>query len=238
MLHLSGCAQQEKRNMSEPKATFAAVGDIMLDNAISRIIDRRGPDFPFLNIASELRDMDLVFGNLETPLTTCQEKVIWDFSKFGWNGKSEPFFLKGPPTAAVGLKNAGFNVVSIANNHILDYGTKGASETMAALRKNGIVPVGFGMNTREAMAPKLIEAKGIRFAFLAGSSAYEATFFSPGAAPVDLWTLKKQVKKAREISDVIVVSLPVRTNRSIGSWSDRDWCQRGLMSSSSHVAKN
>ncbi len=198
-----------KKNMSEPSVTLAAVGDVMLDNEMSRIIERRGPDFPFLNIVSALRDADLVFGNLETPLTTCQERVIWDFSKLGWKGKSKPFFLKGPPMAAVGLKNAGFNVLSIANNHIMDYGTKGASETVAVLRKNGIIPVGFGMNAREAMAPKLLEAKGIRFAFLAGSSAYEATFFSPGAAPVGLWSLKKQVKKARKISDVTIVSLHV-----------------------------
>ena len=55
--------------MSEQQVTFAAVGDIMLDHEVSKIIERRGPDFPFLNVASELKDADIVFGNLETPLT-------------------------------------------------------------------------------------------------------------------------------------------------------------------------
>ena len=109
--------------------------------------------------------------------------------------------------AAIGLKNTGFNVVSIANNHILDYGMKSLSDTLTALHKNDIMPVGFGWNTREATAPKSLEVKGVRFTFFACSFAYEATFFSPGVAPIGLWTLKKQVKKAREISDIIVVSL-------------------------------
>lgn len=193
--------------MSEQQVTFAAVGDIMLDHEVSKIIERRGPDFPFLNVASELKDADIVFGNLETPLTACQKNVIWDFSKYGWNGRAKPIFLKGSPMAAIGLKNTGFNVVSIANNHILDYGIKSLSDTLTVLHKNDIMPVGFGRNTREATAPKLLEAKGVRFAFFACSFAYEATFFSPGVAPIGLRTMKKQVKKAREISDIIVVSL-------------------------------
>ena len=193
--------------MPEQQVTLAAVGDIMLDHEVSKIIERRGPDFPFLNVASELKDVDVVFGNLETPLTTFEEKVIWDFSKYGWDGRAKSIFLKGSPLAAIGLKNAGFKVVSIANNHILDYGIRGLSETVTVLQKNGIMPVGFGRNTREATAPKSLEVKGVRFAFFACSFAYEATFFSPGVAPIGLWTLKKRVKKAREIADITVVSL-------------------------------
>ena len=193
--------------MPDQQVTFAAVGDIMLDHEVSEVIERRGPDFPFLNVASELKNADIVFGNLETPLTASQENVIWDFSKYGWNGTAKPIFLKGSPMAAVGLKNTGFNVVSIANNHILDYGIKSLSDTLTVLHKNDIMPVGFGRNTREATAPKLLEVKGVQFAFFACSFAYEATFFSPGVAPIRLRTLKKQVKKAREISDIIVVSL-------------------------------
>ncbi|MCK4424513.1 CapA family protein [Candidatus Bathyarchaeota archaeon] len=193
--------------MPQQQVTFAAVGDIMFDHEVSKLMKRRGPDFPFLNVADELKDVDVVFGNLETPLTTCQKKVIWDFSKYGWRGTSKLIFLKGSPKVAIGLKNAGFNVVSIANNHILDYGIKGLSDTLVVLHKNGILPVGFGRNTRDATAPRLLEVKGVRFAFFACSWAYEATFFSPGVAPIRSRTLKKQVKKAREISDIIVVSL-------------------------------
>jgi len=193
--------------MPEEQVTFVAVGDIMLDHEVSKIIERRGPDFPFLNVASELKDADIVFGNLETPLTACRKNVIWDFSKHGWDGRAKPIFLKGSPMAAIGLKNTGFNVVSIANNHILDYGISGLRDTLTVLHKNDITPVGFGWNTREATAPKSLEVKGVRFTFFACSFAYEATFFSPGVAPIGLWTLKKQVKKTREISDIIVVSL-------------------------------
>jgi poly-gamma-glutamate synthesis protein (capsule biosynthesis protein) len=193
--------------MPQQQVTFAAVGDIMLDHEVSRLIETRGPDFPFLNVAEILNSVDILFGNLETPLTRCQQKVIWDFSKCGLTGKSTQIFLKGSPLAAMGLKNVGFKVVSVANNHILDYGTKGLSDTLNALRENGILPVGFGQNTREAIAPRLLEVLGVRFAFFACSWAYEATFFSPGATPIRLRMLKKAVKKAREISDIVVVSL-------------------------------
>jgi poly-gamma-glutamate capsule biosynthesis protein CapA/YwtB (metallophosphatase superfamily) len=191
----------------QQQVTFAAVGDIMFDHEVSKLIERRGAGFPFLNVADELKDADVVFGNLETPLTTCPKKVIWDFSKYGWRGTSKLIFLKGSPTAAIGLKSAGFNVVSIANNHILDYGIKGLSDTLAVLHKNGILPVGFGRNTRDAASPKLLEVKGVRFAFFACSWACDATFFSPGVAPIRSRMLKKQVKKAKEISDMVVVSI-------------------------------
>jgi len=197
--------------MPKHQITLASVGDIMLDHEVSRVIERKGPDFPFLNVANELKDVDIVFGNLETPLTTCQKNVIWDFSKYGWSGApaSELIFLRGSPRAAIGLKNTGFNIVSIANNHILDYGIRGLNDTLTVLHKNGILPVGFGRNINEAIAPKLLEVKGVRFAFFACSWAFNATFFSPGVAPIRLRTLKKQVKKAKEFSHIVVVSLHV-----------------------------
>ena len=202
---------QRKENVVEQRVSFAAVGDIMLEQGLSRLIEKRGPEFPFLRVASELQSADIVFGNLEAPLTTRQEKVVWDFSKYGWTGKAKPIFLKGSPIAAIGLKNAGFDVVSIANNHVLDYGMKGLMETVDVLQTNGIVPVGFGLNAREATSPTLLEVKGLQVAFLAASFAYEATFFSPGVAPIGLWTLRRAVKKTRALSDIVVVSLHTGT---------------------------
>lgn len=193
--------------MPRQQVIFAAVGDIMLDHEVSRLVERKDPDFPFLNIANELNDVDIFFGNLETPLTKCERRVIWDFSKYGWTGRSRQVFLKGSPRAAISLKNVGFNVVSIANNHILDYGIEGLSDTLCFLRKNGILPVGFGRNTQEAFAPATLEVKGLRFTFFACSWAYEATFFSSGVAPIRSRSLTKQVKKVRGASDIVVVSL-------------------------------
>ena len=67
---------------TEEGVTLLAVGDIMLNGEVSETMERKGVDFPFLNVAPILKGTDIVFGNLETPLTTCQENVIWDFSKY------------------------------------------------------------------------------------------------------------------------------------------------------------
>lgn len=60
--------------MPQQQVTFAAVGDIMLDHEVSKLVERRGPSLPFLNVANELKDVDIVFGNLEMPLKTCQKR--------------------------------------------------------------------------------------------------------------------------------------------------------------------
>ena len=178
----------------------------MLNGEVSKTIEKKGVDFPFQNVVSELKKGDVLFGNLETPLTRNRQKVTWDYSKYA---AQRAIYLKGSPKGAVGLRNAGFKVVSVANNHILDYGIEGATDTLTVLRKNGIRTVGFGWNSRQATTPVYMEAKGVRFAFLACSFAYEATFFSAGVAPIGLYSMRKPLEKARETSDIVVVSLHI-----------------------------
>ncbi len=190
--------------MSE--VAFVAVGDLMLNGEVSKAIEKKGLDFPFLNVISDLKKGDILIGNLETPLTRNREKVAWDYSKYA---ARRAIYLKGSLKGAAALRNAGFGVVSVANNHILDYGIEGATDTLTVLRKNGIRAVGFGLNSYRATTPVYMETKGVRFAFLACSFAYEATFFSAGGGPIGLYSMRKSLKKARETSNIVVVSLHI-----------------------------
>src|SRR3990167_1032379 len=111
------------------------VGDIMLSRSVGVAIRESGDyNYPFLKIADFLRDADLTFGNLENPV-----------SSRGVNVGSKYSFRADPRTLE-GLKYAGFDVVSIANNHMWDYGRTAFLDTLTHLASAGIDFVGGGRN--------------------------------------------------------------------------------------------
>ena len=109
-----------------------AVGDIAL---------RRKPEGrdPFEFVKETLGEADLVFGNLEVPLTSAREPV---------EEKAEP--LRAPVEQSSYLSAANFSVVNLANNHIGDYGPAGVLETIDSLQRAGIGHVGVGRTVTEA----------------------------------------------------------------------------------------
>ena len=101
--------------------SLVMAGDVMLGRYVSRIIARRGTAYPFAPVRDMLAVADVAFANLESPLTTA-EKV------------AQGHDLRAGPPAAQALAEAGFDVVSLANNHCSDCGEEGLLETMAALQ--------------------------------------------------------------------------------------------------------
>ena len=92
-----------------PRAVvIAATGDILLDRGVGRQIDVHGADHPFALVAPRLRAADLAFGNLECPIGPACDPQVKDFS------------FHGRPGAGPALARAGYDVVSLANNHGLD----------------------------------------------------------------------------------------------------------------------
>lgn len=108
-----------------------AVGDIFG-------VGRKGGD-PFIHVADLLRDCDLCIGNLESCVTGITEAVA-----------RKAVTLCSPPIAADYCVKAGFHALTIANNHILDYGIAGAIETVANIRRVGIAGVGAGCSVSES----------------------------------------------------------------------------------------
>jgi poly-gamma-glutamate synthesis protein (capsule biosynthesis protein) len=150
-----------------------AVGDVF--------IDRADPLSAFTASGEFLRAGDVVFGNCEGVFSDTWERAP----------------SSGPPVVAPSanaqpLAVAGFDVLSLANNHIVDGGHKALINTQRVLNRLGIRTAGAGAGHAEAHAPAIVESNGIRVAFLAYScvfpSGYEARGRVPGLAAIRAYT--------------------------------------------------
>jgi len=150
----------------------------------------------FSGILPTVRDSDLSIVNLECPLTKQWSPIL----KYGPH-------LRADPSCAKSIYEAGFNIVSLANNHILDMGEKGLIDTLAACNDAGLLSVGAGINLDHASELLYLEVKNKRIAIL---SVTEHEFSiaktnSPGACPLDLINIFYQIKEAQQRSDFILV---------------------------------
>ena len=182
--------------------SLSAVGDIMLGRGVAETISRNGTFFPFTKIDALLRESDVVFANLETPLSGRGQP---------YSGKDANLTFRSDPSVVSGLKQAGINLVSLANNHITDYGEQGLLDTFEVLDALGIKHVGAGRNLNEAVKPVVFEREGTSVAFL-GFNAYlpfcrVASKRSAGVAPFELGLMRETIKQAKSIADVVVVSV-------------------------------
>lgn len=185
-------------------SVLAAVGDLLFDRKVAMTSKQKGDlSYPLLETAEIFRQADLAFGNLECPLSS--------------RGKQINLF-RGDPAMAGVLAEAGFDVLSLANNHIFDCGEVAFFDTIAHLREKGIVPIGVGENINEARAPKIVRVNGTRVAFLAytqiGSGFtytrvpqhWAATVELPGVAEARADHIRMDVKRAKAEADLVFVS--------------------------------
>ena len=162
--------------MKEEPVTFLGVGDIL--------IDREKPESIFQYVAEYLRTGDITFANAEQGYCNmvCPNPLHASYSD---------------PRNLPALLYAGIDVLSMANNHTLDWGTEGLLDSMARLKEAGIPYVGVGKDLAEAHQPVILERKGTRVGFLAygctGPDGYEAEEDKPGYAPVRAWTIYEKV---------------------------------------------
>ncbi|HDG97269.1 MAG TPA: CapA family protein [Desulfobacterales bacterium] len=189
---------QREADDSLPRVEILAVGDVMLSREVGRQIIKHGPDYPFARISHVLSRGQVVFGNLECPISSRGTPVPFVQSNF----KADPIVVKG-------LVKAGFKVLSLANNHIYDYGKEAIEDTVNLLKSKGIHVVGIGQSFTEAREPVIIPIADMKIAFLAYTSAHNATdpkheYVAP---PIDLEWLKHDIQKAKSRADICIVSL-------------------------------
>lgn len=199
-LLLAACVSTPPASDSEhPAVGIALVGDIMLGGTASEFVERYGYDYPFEYVAAELARGDVIFGNLEGPLTVRGEAVDKQFA-----------FRTPPDKVAPALARAGFDVLSLANNHSLDYGPRGLFDTLAALEDAGLKAAGAGADSAAARAPVVVSANGLDVGFLAYSNTFPASFWAtaerPGTAFGYAQHIHADVTQLRERVDVVVVS--------------------------------
>lgn len=170
-------------------------GDVMLGRLVADEIRARTPLYPLGRIAPLMKSADLTIVNLECAITT-SDKL--------WHGEPKPFYFGAPPQAVEGLVDAGVDLVSLANNHSLDFDYKGLSDTQVHLQSYNIAYAGAGNNLDEARTPAIIEKNGIRFGMVAycdHQEEFAATGSRPGIAYIDLENEKLALKLLQQDLD-------------------------------------
>ena len=180
---------------------ITAVGDIMLGARVEEFVKEKGVDYsyPFVLLKSIFRDSDIGFANLEGPVTLEGERV-----------KDKTFTFKMASESLDGIVGAGFTLLSIANNHILDFGETGLRNTLQSLRAHGASSAGAGMTITEARAPTIIVVRGVRVGLLAYSATFPESFYAgetkAGTAFPHEEYLEQDIPKAAAITDLLIAS--------------------------------
>ena len=187
----------------DPRAVgVTLVGDLMLVRGVP------DPAAALAPLRRRLRGADLSVGNLESTLSLAGEPTQ------GGDSFGATSALLGP------LRLAGFDALSLANNHTGDYGERALLETVARLRRSPVVPFGAGRDLAAASRPAVLEAGGTTYAFVGFNAIGEtprATTTQAGALSVrmpprtgplrraDLDHVARVVRRAGRDADVVVV---------------------------------
>ena len=182
------------------------VGDIMLDRSLGTAIESGFINYPFAQVEPILRSADLTIGNFESAV-----------GRLGEPNPRKSYTFQAPPEAGLALWGAGFDLVSLANNHALDYGPDALLDGISILEEAGVQTVGAGRNREEARAPVILESHGQKIAFLAytnvpiegngfDTSSWEARPSAPGLAWGRAEDIRADVAAIRpEVNHVIVL---------------------------------
>lgn len=190
----------------DPIVHLASVGDIMLDRGLGIVIQGGNLAYPFAKVAPLLQGADITVGNMESAMGDVGTPAI----------KSYPF--RAPPVAAEALALGGFDVVSLANNHAMDYGPEALLQALDLLDTQGVATIGAGANFDKAHAPYLTQVNGLSLAFLGyvnvpveatgfDTAVWTATETTPGLAWGTPDVIAADVTAVRPQADLVVVVL-------------------------------
>jgi poly-gamma-glutamate synthesis protein (capsule biosynthesis protein) len=152
-------------------------GDLMLGRLVGDAMLREGADYPLGAVSALLRGADLAIANLECAVCEPAER---------WHGVPKAFYFRAPPLAGQALRDAGIGLVSLANNHILDYGVQGLLETLRILDAHDIAHAGAGADVDAALAPAIVERQGVRIG-MAAFCDHQADFAAAPEHPGMAW---------------------------------------------------
>lgn len=191
-------AQEAEADRAARTVTLGFVGDIMLDRGVREKIRKAGNDFsfPFALSATTTRNFDVLFGNLEGPLS---DKGVKQGSIYSFRMDT---------SSAPALRNAGFDILSVANNHSLDWGKTAMLDTWERLLAEEIAVLGGGSDAASAAGPVYFEKKGLLIGYV-GWSAFglgAAGSTTAGIAFLNKNEVSRVVAEAASHADVVVAS--------------------------------
>jgi poly-gamma-glutamate synthesis protein (capsule biosynthesis protein) len=178
--------------------TLAFAGDVHFAGRVARLLN--DPATTFGPITSVLKSADFTAVNLETPVTS--------------RGQPQPktYHFHTTPAAFTALRDAGVDLVTVANNHILDYGRTGLADTLAAAKAAHLPYVGAGVNAAAAWAPYVTTINGMKIAIVGVSqvaelaSSWVATAHRAGEAnAINLGRTLAAVRTARRRAHIVIV---------------------------------
>lgn len=196
---------KQKEGMLEEKepnfVTLLFGGDMMLTRGVKNSVMKNfnGDYSALFEKLGILKETDIAFANLEGPA-----------SDKGYDRKNL-YSFRMDPSVVPALKGAGFNVLSVANNHEADWGRDAYADTLARLKENEIAYTGGGMNTSEAETPVIIEKYGMKIGYLGfsdvGPEGMKATENKAGILLANNPRFAEIIKNASEKVDSLIVSI-------------------------------
>nr|WP_240777284.1 CapA family protein [Nonomuraea basaltis] len=193
----------EKPTRERRPYTISFGGDVHFEGILRpRLANPRTALGPIANV---LRKADLSMVNLETAITTG-----------GTPAPGKQFTFRAPATAFTALKAAGVDVVSMANNHGMDYMESGLADSLAAIKRSKYPVVGIGKDAAEAYKPFRKTVNGNRVAIIGATQVLDAEFIQSWTATADKGglasakdeaSLLRAVRQARKNSDTVIVHL-------------------------------
>jgi poly-gamma-glutamate synthesis protein (capsule biosynthesis protein) len=183
-------------NIFSSRLSIACIGDLMLGDRAAKILHSIETDAMADLVWWPMTDADLIFANLEAPIT--ESTFIREDKRYNFKTSSE----------ILELFDHRF-VLSLANNHILDYGENGLLNTIESLNEYGIRYAGAGRNLAEANDPLMVNVKGVNIGIVcAADNRYQsATESSPGTFPACPQLLKQSLQKIAKQIDLAIVSI-------------------------------
>ena len=189
----NGCWKNENSAATDARVLIAS--DWAPIRAFDTII-RDDPEAVYGDLLPEIRQSDFRIVNLECPLTSLETPV--------WKSGS---VLKGAPDHVRGLTAAPFEVATLGNNHIFDYGVEAFQQTRMLLTQAGIRTVGAGMSAEEARAPVVVDVNSLRLAVISFSEGEDLTTAgtNPGVFGWQVEEVLAGIDRIRQSVDIVIV---------------------------------
>ena len=197
--------EEPETTAPEPKVediTLLFAGDVYLSNHVLNAYDKAGGIHGVLDegIRAEIDAADIFMVNQEFP-----------FTERGTQAADKQYTFRLPHDRLHLMNEMGIDIVTLANNHILDFGPEGITDSIAALNEAGIKYVGAGENLDEAKKLEIIEVGGRKIGFIGTSRVYMATSWAAGEnhpgvfSTYDPTLPVEEIKKADALVDYLVV---------------------------------
>lgn len=183
------------------------LGDVMLGRLVNRMLEKKPPEYPWGDTLPLIRKADLRICNLEC--------VISDFG-VPWSATPKVFHFRTDEKNIKCLKAAGIDIVSLANNHVLDFEYDALTGMLSILDREGVVHAGAGNNIKEASQPAMITIDGLKVALVAftdNEPSWEAQDSLPGVlfCPIDIRDERAKgvfeiVRQTKAKADIVIAS--------------------------------